>query len=108
MGRTNTDLPWDILPEHYPYRDQGCEVSPSCLRCPLPRCKHDDPGFLRRDARDRRDAKIMETRRRERLSVPQLAQRFRVSERTVFRAMRRARQQSPPVRPEGNRRVAAV
>lgn len=103
MGRTNTDLPWDILPESYPYRDEGCEVSPSCLRCPLPQCKHDDPGFFRRDARDSRDADILAVRRRERLSVPQLARRFQVSERTVFRAMRRANQQS--VRPEENRRA---
>jgi len=25
------------------YFDDGCEYSPSCLRCPLPVCKHDDP-----------------------------------------------------------------
>ena len=31
----------DMLPEHFPYRDDGCDVSPSCLRCPLPRCKYD-------------------------------------------------------------------
>ena len=26
----------DALPEHYPYRDNGCNVSASCLNCPLP------------------------------------------------------------------------
>ena len=30
------------------YSDTGCKaVSPSCLNCPLPKCKYDDPeGFL--------------------------------------------------------------
>jgi hypothetical protein len=23
--------------------DKGCEVSPSCLRCPLPQCVYDEP-----------------------------------------------------------------
>lgn len=35
------------LPEDTVYRDTGCEVSPSCLRCPLDRCVYDEP-----DARD--------------------------------------------------------
>lgn len=83
------DLPLDILPELYPYRDDGCEVSRSCLQCPLPRCKHDDPGWLRREARDLRDQEILEARRREQLTVPELAHRFGVSERTVFRAVQR-------------------
>ena len=34
----------ELLPERYPYRDEGCEVSPSCLKCPLPQCKYDEPG----------------------------------------------------------------
>ena len=30
------------------YSDDGCEYSSSCLRCPLPRCRYDDPvGALR-------------------------------------------------------------
>lgn len=33
----------DCLPEHHSYRDDGCEYSPSCLTCPLPLCKYDDP-----------------------------------------------------------------
>jgi len=31
----------------YVYVDTGCaEVGPSCLECPLPACKHDDPLAL--------------------------------------------------------------
>ena len=32
----------DSLPEHARYKDEGCELSPSCLRCPLPRCQYDE------------------------------------------------------------------
>jgi hypothetical protein len=30
------------------YRDTGCEVSPSCLDCPLPKCKYDNGTGRRR------------------------------------------------------------
>ena len=45
----------DALPERYPYRDEGCEVSPSCLRCPLAQCKYDDPDWFQRQKRDERE-----------------------------------------------------
>ena len=94
MGRARKDLRLDILPETYVYIDDGCEVSPSCLRCPLPVCKYDDPGREhrdRREERDRRDEEILDARERERLSATELARRFGVSERTVFRAIQRGR-----------------
>lgn len=31
----------DYTPSYY--HDTGCELSTSCLDCPLPRCKHDEP-----------------------------------------------------------------
>lgn len=31
----------DLRPEYTQYRDDGCEVHPSCLSCPLPVCIHD-------------------------------------------------------------------
>ena len=38
---------------HYP--DNGCEVSPSCLSCPLPLCRYDDPqGYENWKHRQRR------------------------------------------------------
>ena len=79
----------DQMPELYPYRDDGCELSPSCLNCPLPRCKYDDPGWIQRERRRKRDAAVLKARHHDRLTVPQLAQRFRVSERTVFRILGR-------------------
>ena len=40
----------DQAPGSFPtashYVDDGCEVSPKCLECPLPLCRYDDPqGF---------------------------------------------------------------
>jgi len=28
--------------------DEGCDLAPSCLHCPFPRCRYDDPGLVRR------------------------------------------------------------
>ena len=81
----------DSLPESFPYRDDGCHVHPHCLTCPLPQCIYDDPGWLQRERRRSRDQEVLRVRDRERLSVPQLAQRFGVSERTVFRILSRSR-----------------
>lgn len=88
----------DQLPELYPYKDDGCELSPSCLNCPMPRCKYDDPGWMQRERRRRRDQAVLNARRQDGLTVPQLARRFRVSERTIFRILGRngAGQQGVP------------
>ena len=77
----------DTLPEHSTYRDGGCEVAGSCLECPLPMCKYDDPGWLQRESRRARDKAILRARRGEGLSVPAVAARFRVSTRTVHRVL---------------------
>ncbi len=90
----------DVLPEHFPYRDNGCEVSQSCLSCPLPKCKHDDPGWLRSYRRDQRDRHLLSVRRREKASVGELAQRFQISERTVHRILARANGREAPVAAE--------
>ena len=80
----------DTLPEHHTYKDDGCEVSPSCLRCPLPQCKHDEPGWYLRQRREERDRTMLRLRSREGMTVTQLARRFGVSKRTVFRSLHRA------------------
>ncbi len=81
----------DALPERFTYKDDGCEVSPSCLRCPLTRCRYDDPGWLRRDARRRRDHEVLRLRQEEGKDVEQLSERFGVSARTIHRIIKRAR-----------------
>ena len=81
----------DSLPEQFPYRDSGCEVSPSCLECPLPACKYDDPAAYYRDIRESRDREIVDARRVDGKSVPQIASHFGLSQRTVHRVLERAR-----------------
>ncbi|MBI4232895.1 MAG: hypothetical protein HY686_00450 [Chloroflexi bacterium] len=85
--RKRRELLLDVLPERYPYKDDGCAVSPSCLVCPLPKCRHDDPGWLQEARRQARDDAIRRARRLEDLTVVELSRRFGVSQRTVFRAL---------------------
>ena len=80
----------DIYPEYYHYRDDGCEVSHSCLKCPLPQCKYDDPSWYQREMRSRRDKEVLKVQQTEGLPVPQLAARFDLSQRTIFRILQRA------------------
>jgi|TARA_B110000196_G_scaffold261153_1_gene232552 hypothetical protein len=82
----------DTLPENINYRDDGCEVSYSCLVCPLPICKFDDPGWLQRESRQSRDEAMITARRFESLSVSQIAERFEVSTRTVHRVLKQERE----------------
>lgn len=77
----------DALPEHLEYRDDGCDVFPSCLSCPLPRCRYDVPGGARAMLNLARDAEIRRMRFEGDLEVEEIAKRFRVSRRTVFRVL---------------------
>jgi len=81
----------DALPENTHYIDSGCDLHPSCLSCPLVRCRYDEPGGARRLFSDERDHRIVTLQREEELSIDLLAQRFGVSRRTVFRVLARAR-----------------
>jgi hypothetical protein len=81
----------DALPEHTHYIDSGCDLHPSCLSCPLVRCRYDEPGGARRLFSDERDRRIVRLQREEQLSIDLLAQRFGVSRRTVFRVLARER-----------------
>ncbi len=81
----------DAVPEFYHYEDTGCEVSRSCLNCPLSRCKYDDPVWFQRHRRMARDLKVWQAIQREDLTADQAAERFSVTVRTIFRIMRRCR-----------------
>lgn len=78
----------DTLPENTRYADDGCEASVSCLTCPLPMCKYDDPGWTRRQDRGLRDDEIFRLRKAG-VPVPELARQFKVSTRTVHRIVQR-------------------
>ncbi len=77
----------DALPEHVRYRDEGCDVFDSCLRCPLPRCRYDVPGGVRTLLNRIRDREIRRLRSETTLSIEGIAARFHVSRRTVFRVL---------------------
>ena len=85
----------DSVPEFCHYEDTGCEVSASCLDCPLPQCKYDDPEWFQRQRRMARDLTVWSTMRSEDLTVDEAAERFSVTVRTVFRIMRRCREAAP-------------
>lgn len=89
----------DALPENLHYRDDGCDIHPRCLTCPLPRCRYEEPGGLRSLLNQDRDSRIR-TLRRQGLSVEELARRFQVSRRTVFRVLEKMPRSSPQVRKE--------
>jgi hypothetical protein len=83
----------DALPEHLEYRDTGCDLSPSCLRCPLARCRYDEPGGIRRLRSAPRDEAVLR-RREEGVAINALAREFRLSRRTVFRILAKNRERS--------------
>ncbi|MDZ4278856.1 MAG: helix-turn-helix domain-containing protein [Dehalococcoidia bacterium] len=80
----------DALPEHLDYRDGGCDLAPSCLRCPLERCRYDAPGGARRLLQAPRDD-ALRRRREEGIAIDALAAEFSVSRRSVFRILARGR-----------------
>ena len=81
----------DALPEYTDYSDRGCDLYPSCLRCPLPRCRYEDPGGAKAMLRSGRNASILRVASQDGVTVDELARMFGLSRRTVFRVLRAAR-----------------
>ena len=85
----------DALPEALitegRYRDEGCDLFASCLTCPLPRCRYDVPGGARTLLNRVRDEEIRQLRLELGLPVDEIARRYRVSGRTVFRILHGAK-----------------
>ncbi len=81
----------DALPENTDYTDSGCDLYPSCLRCPLPVCRYDTPGGAAAMIRTGRDASILHAIRENDLTVDAAAEMFGLSRRTIFRVLRRHR-----------------
>ena len=78
----------DTLPENTRYKDDGCDASLTCLECPLPLCKYDDPGWLQRENRRTRDDEIFRLRSQQ-VVVTEISKRFGISTRTVHRIVQR-------------------
>ena len=73
-----------VRTEHCEYRprNKGCDLFPSCLRCPLPKCRYDNPG--RQTGKELRNREMVRLHKAG-MEVKELAQRFGVSKRTVHR-----------------------
>jgi transposase-like protein len=81
------DLPReDLLPEYY--RDEGCELAPSCLDCPFPCCVEDMPRGRQHRRKEIRNREILRLFYTQGEDIKQIAQRLRVSKRTVQRALK--------------------
>lgn len=76
----------DALPEYTEYRDTGCDLHPSCLSCPFPRCRYDEPGGVAALLRAARDEAILRSYEAGR-SIDEIARAHGVSRRTVFRVL---------------------
>lgn len=73
-------------------KDDGCELYPVCLECPLPRCIEEERGGrLRRRLQLRRQHMV--DMRRNGSGTRHIALAFGVSQRTVQRELRRAAQE---------------
>lgn len=83
----------DALPENTHYADTGCDLHPSCLDCPLVRCRYDEPGGARHILNSGRDSEVLTLQRTSSLTIDGIASQVGVSRRTVFRILARARQQ---------------
>ena len=75
----------DMLPDYADYRDTGCDLAPSCLRCPMRRCQYDEPSpDVAVHARDR---EIVMLRRRHRVPIDMLAGTYGLTRRSIFRIL---------------------
>jgi hypothetical protein len=82
----------DALPEYVDYVDRGCDLYPSCLNCPLPRCRYEEPGGAAAILRTGRDASILRLAAQDGMDVEHIAEMFGLSRRTVFRVLRAGRE----------------
>lgn len=81
LQRGDVGLPeWMIGRAHF--RDQGCDLAPSCLKCPFDPCRHDE-DFTTNQKR-KRDVAICEMKAVE-FSRHYIAKHFKISLSTVDR-----------------------
>ncbi|MFC1937414.1 helix-turn-helix domain-containing protein [Chloroflexota bacterium] len=88
----------DLPPEYHHYRDEGCEAATahlgnqsSCLNCPFPGCIYDQYGGRKRWLKRQRAREMLKLFTSEGKGVKELAAAFGVSQRTVQRALKRAK-----------------
>ena len=84
---------FDIIPDDVNWKDTGCEIFPSCLNCPLDRCMEEEPRGRQKLRMMARSNRMTELRDRGK-SISEIARYFQVSQRTVQRALSRARNEN--------------
>ncbi|MEX1253052.1 MAG: hypothetical protein WEE64_01795 [Dehalococcoidia bacterium] len=87
----------DALPEYLAFRDAGCDLSPTCLRCPLEHCRYDEPGGARKLLQGSRDGAVCQ-RRAEGAAIDVVASEFGLSRRSVFRILAAGREEKGTLR----------
>jgi DNA invertase Pin-like site-specific DNA recombinase len=80
----------EFLPEDMEWRDEGCELYPRCLECPLPRCIEEEPRLRQRLKLEWRAERMRELRRQGK-GTAEIARMFGVSVRTVQRSLRKVK-----------------
>lgn len=70
------------------YQDKGCRHFESCLDCPLAECVYDNPAAASKLAHRERYQAIYRAVIEGGLTTEAAALQFRVTERTIFRALR--------------------
>jgi len=88
-GNLNYQL--DLPPEYYHYRDEGCEFTDSCLNCPFEKCIYDEPRGRQRYIKRLRAKEIARLFTTGGKGIKELALIFGLSQRTVQRALKRAK-----------------
>ena len=68
--------------------DTGCQAAPSCLACPLPECRYENPHGWRQYHRDQQSVAAI---REHNLTDRQAAQQFGLHKRTIGRILSRNR-----------------
>jgi hypothetical protein len=81
----------DLRPEYCQYKDEGCELSGSCLQCPLTQCIYDKPRGKHRMLKTVRDRQMVALFHQGK-NTEELAKRFGVSRRTVQRVLNNSKQ----------------
>ncbi|TET17538.1 MAG: hypothetical protein E3J75_02265 [Dehalococcoidia bacterium] len=88
-GNPNHQL--DLPPEYCRYGDEGCEFADSCLNCPFTKCIYDEPRGRQRYIKRLRDEEIVRLFTTKEKGIKELALMFGLSQRTVQRALKRAK-----------------
>ena len=88
---TDTEFDLDIYVRGR-LRDTGCECSPSCLSCPLPVCVHDLPPRETLRIKKRWSDQAIALSVFSGMPVEQVACREGVTVRTVYKAIKRVRE----------------